>query len=128
MPRRSYAHYVADWERLLVAVDANKEELAALGEMPAQLTAALESLKAAFSQQDDAVAQYRGTTRNVQGVIKQGADLANRLRNGLRMQYGVRNDKLLQFGLQPLRPQVRARKAKATKEKPDSVGQTESGS
>lgn len=127
MPKRSYAHYVADWERLLVAVDANKEDLAALGEMPAQLTAALESLKGALSRQDDAVSQYRGTTRVIQGAVKQGSELANRLRDGLRMTYGKKDDKLLQYGLQPLRPQVRARKGKAKKEKPDS-GPTESGS
>ena len=132
MPKRSYAHYAADWERMLAAIEANKADLALLGEMPAQLAAMLESLKSALSRQDDAVSEYRGTTRVIQGVVKQGAELALRLRNGLTMKYGKKDDKLLQYGLQPLRPEARARarreSQKEKEEKPGPVVQTDSGS
>ncbi|HEY9422115.1 MAG TPA: hypothetical protein VIW92_11930 [Thermoanaerobaculia bacterium] len=128
MPKRSYAHYVADWERILVAIEANKADLAALGEVPSQLAAMLERLRAGLSQQDDVLSQYRGATRVVQGIVEQGTELTNRLRNGLRMKYGIKDDKLLQFGLQPFRPEARARKARAKKEKPEPVVQTDSGS
>jgi hypothetical protein len=114
-----------------VAIEANGADLALLGEVPPQLATALEGLKTALARQDNALAQYRVATRVVQGIVDQGKDLSNRLRNGLKMKYGIKDDKLVQFGLQPFRPEARARARRENlkeKEKPDPVVQTDSGS
>ncbi|HSG39070.1 MAG TPA: hypothetical protein VLE27_05490 [Thermoanaerobaculia bacterium] len=132
MPKRSYAHYVADWERVLAAVDANEVDLAVLEEVRSQLAATLEGLRTGLVRQDEVLAQYRVSTRVVQGLVTRGQDLSNRLRNGLKMKYGTKDDKLLQFGLQPFRPEARARarreSQKEKEEKPGPVVQTDSGS
>ena len=132
MPRRSYAEFATDWERLLEAIDANEADLTFLVDLRSQLATALEGLKASIGQQGDVLTQYRQATRNVESSLGQGKDLSLRLRNGLRMKYGTRAEKLLQFGLQPFRPQDRARvrreNKKAKEEKPEPVVQTDSGS
>ena len=135
MPNRSYAEFATDWERLLKAIDANETDLTFLVDLRSQLATVLEGLKAGIGQQGDVLSQYRQATRNVESSLGQGKELSLRLRNGLRMKYGTRAEKLLQFGLQPFRPQDRARvrrenkKAKEAKEeKPKPVVQTDSGS
>jgi hypothetical protein len=135
MARRSYAEFVTDWERLLEAIDANETDLTFLVDLRSQLATVLEGLKASIGQQGDVLSQYRQATRNVESFLGQGHDLSLRLRNGLRMKYGTRAEKLLQFGLQPFRSQDRARvrrenkKAREAKEeKPKPVVQTDSGS
>lgn len=122
MPRRSYAHVVADWERTLGAIDVRQTDLEHLGVLRPQLAAALEELKKSIAQQSERLTQYRLATRSVEELLKVGQDLSDRLRNGIRMKFGRRAEELLEFGLQPLRPQVRS---KSKKKKPDPTVQSD---
>lgn len=117
MPQRSYAHFIADWERTLLAIEANEADQAVVGDLKPELAKTLEEMKAAIAKQNMTLKEYRVTTRAVQGLLKRGQDLSNRMRYGIRMKYGLLSDELLAYGLQPRRPQqVKSKKRKEEEE------------
>ena len=74
-------------------------------------------------------------TRDLEKAMADTRELITRLRNGIRTKYGLRSEKMTEFGMQPRRAPVR--KTKEVKEKPAPVPQpvpahvtttTESGS
>jgi hypothetical protein len=55
-------------------------------------------------------------TKRLQAVLVEGRKLATFLRSGVKQRYGDRSEKLVEFGLAPVRP-----KAKATAEQKPTV-------
>lgn len=115
MPRSSLAGLMTLGEHLLVTVEANGAELAFLEPLRLQLRDALDGLKAAGVRQDAFRAQFQQSTRDLERVVTECQDLSTRLRSGIRMQYGLKQEKLAEFGLQPLR-----RRAPRTKKPPET--------
>jgi hypothetical protein len=118
MPNSSFAAVVRDWEKLLTTVGANKADLPYLEEALGRLSGIVESLKTANDRQTAFRAQVQQATRDVESLLDAGREIATKVRNGLRMQYGLKGEKLVEFGLQPRRkPQSKAEK----KRKPEPV-------
>jgi hypothetical protein len=113
MAKATYAAVIREWEKLMTTVAANKEELPFLDEGRGQIAKIVEDLKAATDRQSTFRAQFQQATRDVEELLVTGKDLATRLRNGVRMQYGLKGEKLVEFGLQPRR--------KPQKTKPEPV-------
>lgn len=122
MPNTSFADYVVKWEKLLASVDANRTDLAFLVDLRSQLARVVEGMKVATVRQDLFKSNTQQTTGELAALLAEGREVATRLRNGIRTQYGLKGGKLVEFGLQPRRPQV-----KSSKKKPDSAA-TEPGS
>jgi hypothetical protein len=123
MPNTSFADYVVKWEKLLASVEANRTDLAFLAELRSQLARVVEGMKVATVRQDLFKSNTQQTTRELTAFLTEGREIAVRLRNGIRTQYGLKGGKLVEFGMQPRRPQVKSK----SKKKPDSAA-TEPGS
>jgi cell division septum initiation protein DivIVA len=117
MPDTSFADYVVRWEKLLKSLEANQADLPFLADLRSQLVRVVEGLKAATVQQDMFRSQSQQTTRDMEGFLEEGRDFATRLRNGVRAQYGLRGEKLLEFDLQPRRRQLKAKSKPKSKKK-----------
>jgi len=113
MPRVTFANQTTEWEHLLVTAETNKADLSFLEPQRSQLTSVLDRAKDASLRQDAFKAQFQQATRDLEKALSEGRDLATRMRNGIRTQYGLRGEKLAEFGLQPRRkPQKSKQKAK----------------
>ena len=110
MPRKAFPNTMGEWESLADTVEANADELAYLAETRAQLVFNMEAAKAASIRQASFKSQYQQATRDLEGLVTQGRDLATRIRNGIRTQYGLKSEKLVEFGLQPRRKRSRTKK------------------
>jgi hypothetical protein len=90
---------------MAVTVDVNKVDLAHLEPQRARLAVVSESAKATKVKQEALKAQVQQTTRDLEGLMKEGRDLFSRLRFGVRTQYGLKSEKLTEFGMKPRRKQ-----------------------
>ena len=118
MPKTSFANLMGTGEHLLVTVQANSADLAQLEETRSQLSTTMGVAKAASVRQDTARALFQQSTRDLKKAMADTRELVTRLRNGVRTKYGLRSEKLAEFGMQPRRAPVRK-----AKEKPAPVPQ-----
>jgi hypothetical protein len=95
------------WERLLASLEVNAQDFPQLEGYRAQLKAMLDAAQETSSQQAAMAATKQEATKRLKGMLGEGRKLANFLRNGVRQRYGNRAEKLVEFGLKPLRPKVR---------------------
>jgi len=131
----SLAEFIKSNERLLVTIDANKADLAHLEPLQAQLAPIVDGAKEALVRQGTLKAEAQQASRDLDGFLTKGRDLASRLRHGIRAQYGTTTEKLVEFGLKPRRPVQRAKAAKQARAKapttappssaPDAAGSPE---
>jgi len=116
MPSVSYAAMMRQWELLLTSVTANAADLPYVSEYRAQLEVELAGLKEAIQRQTTLQAAVQQETREVEGFLQRGNVLAVNIKAGVRTRYGNRSDKLVEFGMRPLRsrrrvtPEVKKRK------------------
>ncbi|HEX7182747.1 MAG TPA: hypothetical protein VF756_12970 [Thermoanaerobaculia bacterium] len=121
MPNLTNGELMAEIRHTLNAVKANEADLAFLADPTVALTAALEGAEDARKRQDQFKAQVQQATRDLEGFLKQGQELLTRIRNGIRTRYGLRSEKLAEYGMQPRRPPQRRppeEKRKKKEEKP----------
>jgi hypothetical protein len=109
MPRTSQADFFTEADGLLVSVAANAADLAHLEGNRTQLATALEGAKGASIRQAAFKAQFQQATRDLEGFLAELKEQATRMRNGIRHQYGLKGEKLAEFGLQPRRKQQRSK-------------------
>jgi len=109
MPSQSFPEETTDWGQLSTTVDVNKADLAHLEPHRARLAVVYDGSKATKLRQEALKAELQQTTRDLEALMTEGRDLATRLRNGIRTQYGMKGEKLTEFGLKPRRkPQKKA--------------------
>ncbi len=99
-----YMNQAAGWERVTTAIAANADELSHLEIHRLQLVQFLEQFRDLSAQQITLAASKQETTRQLQELFRAAQTLADFLRTGVRQHYGLRSEKLVEFGLQPIRP------------------------
>ncbi|HEX4960063.1 MAG TPA: hypothetical protein VF173_04440 [Thermoanaerobaculia bacterium] len=99
-----------EWQHLLNMMEANAAELPHLEGPRAKLAAQLAQALEISKQQDTLTAGKQEASKQYRVVINEGQRLANAIRSMIKSQYGIRAEKLVEFGLQPFRG--RNRKAK----------------
>jgi hypothetical protein len=104
----TFAEHMTEWDSLLVTVAANAAELGYLEEFRAQLAVALQGAREASTRQATFRAQVQQASRDLEEFMAQGRDAATRLRNGIRVRYGLKNEKLVEFRMKPRRKPQRA--------------------
>lgn len=114
---KTYTGMLGRWQRLLAPLGANLAELAHLelphGKLQALLARALE-----INQQQAALtASKQEMSRQLKQIMGEGERLATLLLMAVKEHYGIRAEKLAEFGLQPFRG--RPRTAKPAPETPD---------
>jgi hypothetical protein len=94
---------VGDWQRLLAPLVANADELKHL-EVPRAKLAAMVAQAADLKQQQAAQrAAKQEASKQLQEMLNEGVRLATLLRQAVKQHYGIRSEKLAEFGLQPFR-------------------------
>ena len=109
MPNSSFANTMTDWDKAIASTENNLAELPHLAELRTQLIAARDGAKEANLRQSAAKAQKQQATRDLEDFLERGGDLFTRLRNGVRMQYGLKGEKLSEFDMQPRRKPQKAK-------------------
>ena len=128
MSKTSYAEVLTEWEQLLVTVEKNLADLPFLEEALVQLRPLFEGAKEARIRQKALKAQLQQATRDLEQFLALGLELATRLRNGIRTQYGLKGEKLTEFGLQPRRTPQKAKPEPVPQPAPASKTVVESNS
>jgi hypothetical protein len=90
---------IGDWQRLLAPLAANGDELKHL-EVPRTQLAAMAAEAEDMKKQQTA---KQAATQQFQGMLTEGERLATLLRQAVKQHYGIRAEKLSEFGLQPFR-------------------------
>jgi hypothetical protein len=111
MAKNSLVHTIAHWERLLAAVEANRKDVPFLEMFQAQLGKEMDCVKDLRDRKSALRAEAHQASRDLRVFLARGRDLASRIQAGARAQYGIRNEKLTEFG-------IRLRRRKAVREKP----------
>jgi uncharacterized protein (UPF0335 family) len=118
MSKESFANTIRQWERLIAASEANAAELDYLVAEREELRQMLERVKKLKQEQDALTAAKQQVTRSLDAAKDDGREIAVRMRHGLRIRYGHKDEKLVQFGLKPRRkPRRRSQKEREPKEK-----------
>ncbi|HEY0511196.1 MAG TPA: hypothetical protein VGH73_04795 [Thermoanaerobaculia bacterium] len=123
MPSASFAKTIAEWEKLLATVAANKDDLQAIDAYRAQLEVEVAGAKAANVRQSTVQAEVQQATRDLEGFFTRGRDLATRIRTGIQSKYGLHGEKLTEFGMK-VRRKRKAATPKVTKPKQTPPPQT----
>lgn len=102
-----------EWERLVVAVQANQEDLPHLAEGCAELAAAVSALRSLQVRRRQLEAESLRRTQELQALAERSRGLVSRLRHGVRAVYGNRSEKLAAFGVKGFagRPRKKVRLA-----------------
>jgi hypothetical protein len=95
------------WERLLVSLEANAQDLPHLETHRGLLAGMVAQAREISAQQAAMAASKQEATKRLQALLVEGRKLATFLRTGVRQQYGNRSEKLVEFDLQPLRVRTR---------------------
>ncbi|HEY9420259.1 MAG TPA: hypothetical protein VIW92_02505 [Thermoanaerobaculia bacterium] len=111
----TYAGRLGDLQRFTAALVANKTELPHLDGAIGRLEALLGQAQQAAMQQAALAASKQDTSKQLKTALIEGQRLANGLRSLLKEFYGLRSEKLAEYGLQPFR----GRKRKDKPENPE---------
>ena len=104
MPKsKSYAETATGWEELLTALEQNSGDLPQLDLPRQRLQTILDQIRAFAAEQAVFTAGRQQATERVYALLSQGRKLATVLRTTVREHYGNRSQKVVEFGLQPLR-------------------------
>jgi hypothetical protein len=99
-----------DWQRLLASLAANSADLTHLDPLRAQLAAQLDRAVEINRQQAGFIAGKQEKSKELRRVIVEGNRLATLLRSAVRQHYGIRTEKVAEFGVQPFRGRTRKEK------------------
>lgn len=91
------------------ALEANREELAHLEVPLDKINGVLGDVKDLTAQQASLTAAKQEVSKRLAERMREGESLMAFVDAGVRQHYGNRSEKLVEFGLQPFRPQPRIR-------------------
>jgi ribosome biogenesis GTPase A len=106
MPNSSHASVVKDFEELLMNV-ANAQDLPDLSVYRAPLEKLVEELKTRGALRKVRIGIKQQETQEFKELMAQSKEAASRLRSALRAHFGPKNERLLMFGIPPVRKRSR---------------------
>jgi hypothetical protein len=117
MTTTSRADYLKHWEELLSALENNAPwSVTRLEENRLELAYHFERVKARSTEQAVHKSRMQQATRDVEAHVKAGKEVATALHDMLRGLYGRQAEKLVEYRMQPFRPQT-------TQRAPESPGE-----
>ncbi len=99
-----------DWQFLLGALDANMGTFPHLEPLRAQLATQRDRAAKIKNQQSGLAASKQDLSKQLRVVITEGDRLATLLRSAIKQHYGIRAEKVTEFGVQPFRGKNRKAK------------------
>ncbi|MBW8875905.1 MAG: hypothetical protein JF614_13145 [Acidobacteria bacterium] len=103
-----------DWGGLLATMAANSADLAHLEPLRAQLATQFDKAVDIGKQQAGLIANKQEMSKQLRAVITEGNRLATLLRSAIKQHYGIRAEKVAEFGVQPFRGRTRKAKTPGT--------------
>ena len=107
---KTHPHIIVDAEGLLAAVDANRDLLPNIDEHKTPVVEGLARIKALRAQQQTLKADKQRVTQELKAAFRETRDMTIQLRAVIRGKVGVRNEKLVEFKVPPLRKRPRRSK------------------
>ncbi|HEX4962242.1 MAG TPA: hypothetical protein VF173_15510 [Thermoanaerobaculia bacterium] len=95
------------WRQLLTTLAANATELAHLEPLRVLLAAQLDRAVEFNAQQAGLTASKQESSKKLQEVMVEGQRLATLIRSAIKQHYGIRAEKVAEFGVQPFRGKSR---------------------
>jgi hypothetical protein len=123
MATTSYADYIRHWGHIDTRIKANPD-LAIFETMRAQLEAERLGLVGATTRQSTLKSQSQKASRDIDGHVARGRDLATRLHDAIRAHFGRTAEELTEFGLNPRRPGKPSAPTPVEIKKPSEPGPT----
>jgi hypothetical protein len=99
-----------DWQELLATLGANSATLAHLEPLRALLATQLDKAVDLGKQQAGLIASKQDMSKQFRVVITEGDRLATLLRSAIKQHYGIRAEKVAEFGVKPFRGKPRKAK------------------
>ena len=100
----TYAGMIGDWQRLLTTLEANSAEVPQLEPFRVKLVGMVnQALDVTKQQQADLKASKQAASKQMRQIATDAQRLATAVRSLLKEHYGIRDEKLAAFGLQPFR-------------------------
>ena len=122
---KTYAENMREWQELLASTDANAGELPELELQREFLRNLVNQALSLLTEQALHRANKQQTSRRLQTVMGKATVLVTSMRGVIRQHYGSRNDKLVEFGLQPFRGRPRPEAPPPPVESPGSQPEVE---
>jgi hypothetical protein len=115
----TYAGMLGDLGRFTAALEANIAEVPHLQGARERLQTLLAQGQETAQQQAALTAAKQETSRRLRTLVTEGQRVANAVRSMLKEHYGLRSEKLAEFGIQPFRGRAfRTRKGGSKPETP----------
>jgi hypothetical protein len=108
----TYKGKIEDWGHLQERLVANATELAHLEVLRTQLATVMEQARQIAATQAAQKAAKQTASQSLKATVTEGDRLANLLRSAVKQHYGIRSEKLAEFGVKPFRGRNRTLKAK----------------
>ena len=105
-----------DWQSLLATMAAHMDVFAHLEPLRAQLATQRDRAVEVRQQQAALIASNQELSKQLRLIITEGGRIATLLRSAIKQHYGIRAEKVAEFGVQPFRG--KNRKKKKTPETP----------
>jgi hypothetical protein len=102
-PKSRYADHIKEWEDMTASLVPSASEAPQIEFQRAALQKMLEDARDLTTQQALFQAQKQEVSKKLGSLIIEGRRLATVLRATVKQHYGIKNEKLVQFGLQPFR-------------------------
>ena len=104
----TYAGKLGDWQRLLDSLTVNAPQLAHLEGTRATLAAQLAQALKVSQEQVATRATKQQLSQQLKTLVVEGDRLVTLLRSAVKQHFGVRAEKLTEFGVQPFRGRARS--------------------
>ena len=115
---RLYMNKVNGWEKMDTAMTANDKEVAHLGFKLPKLRDNSQKMRVLYARHAALAAERQAITQEMQTLIDEGDQIFRMLREAVKDHYGKRNEKLVEFGVEPVRTAtIQRRRRESTKEK-----------
>ncbi len=117
MPKTSLADFVTDWEKLLKNVTDTAAELPNIDVYKTPLDQMLAEAKDGLALAAARVGVKQQETQDRQTLMKEGKEAASKLRLAIKAHFGPKSERLLQYGIKPIR---KRKKVATATEEPES--------
>ena len=113
---RLYMNKVNGWEKIDAAITVNEQEVEHLVFRLPSLRDKSQRMRSLYAEHAALAAARQAITQEMQKLIEDGDQIFRMLREGLKDYYGKRNEKLVEFGVEPLRtPDDKRRRSRRKK-------------
>jgi hypothetical protein len=118
---RLYMNKVNGWDKMDTAMTSNDKEVAHLGFKLPDLREKSQQMRALYAEHAALAASRQAITQQMQKLIDDGDQIFRMLREAVKDHYGKRNEKLVEFGVEPVRTSTIQRRRRESKKSAEAA-------